>query len=353
LKNRLIRFIALSVLCAFFLLCSCSQSSDNATRKTRKITDAAGRVVEIPLQVNRVVDLWPANHGIVLIVGGADKLVGTVAMAKKQPWFQKLYPRIKEVPVVSAASNDINIETLIGLHPDVILMSYAGGMPAWMDRAASARIPVVLMPAVSFDDIKKTILMTGEVLGPKESAAARELADYYQHNIDRVRAVTAAIPIEKRPRVLHSMQTGVLAIDGVQSLVDNWINIAGGRNAADVKGLGKLVTMEQVLKWNPDVIICGTAPNAENKQKICSDPQWSGIKAVKEGRVYVNPTGVYLWDRHSAEGALQVLWAAKLLHPESFRDLDLKKETAEFYRRFFHYQLTDGDYASILGATAP
>ena len=353
MKKRLTLHFALTILCASFLLCSCSQSSDNASRKTRKITDAAGRVVEIPLQVNRVVDLWPANHGIVLIVGGADKLVGTVAMAKKQPWIQKLYPRIKDVPVVSAASNDINIETLIGLHPDVILMSYAGGMPAWMDRAAAARIPVVLMPAVSFDDIKKTILLTGEVLGPKESAAARELADYYQGNIDRVRAVTAAIPRAQRPSVLHSMQSGILAVDGVESLVDNWINIAGGRNAADVKGLGKQVTMEQVLKWNPDVIICGTAPNAGNQQKICSDPQWSGIKAVKEGRVYANPTGVYLWDRHSAEGALQVLWAAKLLHPEKFPDLDLKKETVAFYRRFFHYQLTESDYASLLGATAP
>ena len=353
MKKRLTRYFALATVCASFLLCSCSQSADTASSKTRKITDAAGRVVEIPLQVNRVVDLWPANHGIVLIEGSADKLVGTVALAKKQPWFQKLYPRIKDVPVVSAASNDINIETLIGLHPDVILMSYAGGMPPWMDRAAAARIPVVLMPAVSFDDIKKTILMTGEVLGPKESAAARELADYYQGNIDRVRAVTAAIPLGQRPTVLHSMQSGILSIDGVQSLVDNWINIAGGRNAADVKGLGKSVTMEQVLKWNPDVIICGTAPNAENRQKICSDPQWSGVNAVKEGRVYLNPTGVYLWDRHSAEGALQVLWAAKLLHPEKFPNLDLKKETAEFYRRFFHYQLTDSDYASLLGATAP
>jgi len=150
------------------------------------------------------------------------------------------------------------------------------------------------------------------------------------------------------------MQTGILAIDGVKSLIDNWINIAGGTNAAvDVKGLGKLATMEQVIKWNPDVIICGTAPNIENKHKIMTDPQWSGIKAVKDGKVYVNPTGVYLWDRHSAEGALQILWAAKLLHPEKFRNLDVKKETKAFYARFFHYKLTDSDFNSIMNATAP
>ena len=354
LKNRLCSFITLSTLCVTLLLTSCSQSPSAALPKTRKITDAAGRVVERPYVVNRVVDLWPANHGIVLIVGGADKLVGTVTMARKQPWLQKLYPRIKDLPTLTASSNDINIETLVGMHPDVILMSYAGGMPIWMDKVAAAKIPVVLMPAVTFDDIKTTILMTGEVLGPKEAAAAKKFADYYQNNIDRVRAVTASIPKEQRPKVLHSMQTGILAIDGVDSLIDNWINIAGGTNAAvDVKGLGKLVTMEQVIKWNPDVVICGTAPNIENSRKIMADPQWRGIKAVKDGKVYANPTGVYLWDRHSAEGALQILWAAKLLHPEKFRDLDLKKETKAFYAQFLHYQLTDKDFDSMMNATAP
>ena len=342
------------MLCVSLLLACCSQSSAAATPKTRKITDAAGRVVEIPYQVNRVVDLWPANHGMVLLLGGADKLVGTVAMAQKQPWLQKLYPRIKSLPVVANIPNDVNIETLLSLHPDVILMSYAGGMPSWMDKVAAVHIPVVLMPAVTFDDIKATILLTGEVLGPKQAAAGRDFAKYYQDNIDRVRAVTAAIPKERRPKVLHSMQSGVLAIDGVDSLIDNWINIAGGTNAAfDVKGLGKIVTLEQVIKWNPDVIICGTAPNMANRRKIMTDPQWSGIKAVKNGQVYANPSGVYLWDRHSAEGALQILWAAKLLHPEKFRDLNLKKETVAFFGRFFHYKLTDRDFDSIMNAEAP
>ena len=83
------------------------------------------------------------------------------------------------------------------------------------------------------------------------------------------------------------------------------------------------------------------------------DPRWREIKAVKEGRVLVNPTGAYLWDRHSAEAALQVLWAAKMLHPDLFPDLDIKRETFDFYARYFHYALTDGDYRSIMNATAP
>ena len=77
--------------------------------------------------------------------------------------------------------------------------------------------------------------------------------------------------------------------------------------------------MEQVAAWNPDVIIVGTAPNQQNRQAILDDPRWREIKAVREGKVFVNPSGAYLWDRHSAEAALQVLWAAKLLHPATIR----------------------------------
>lgn len=354
MKNRLFIFFALAALCASFLLASCAQSPLSVTPKTRKITDAAGRVVEIPYNVNRVVDLWPANHGIVLILGGADKLVGTVTMAQKQPWLQKLYPGIKKLPVVTNAPSDINIETLASLHPDVILMSYAAGKPTWMDKITALNIPIVLMPALTFDDIATTILMTGEILGPKEAALAKEFVKYYQDNISRVRAVTATLPKEQRPKVLHTMQSGLLAVDGVNSLIDNWITIAGGTNAAvDVKGTGKIVTMEQILQWNPDVIICGTTPSSKNQQKIIHDPQWSGINAVKKGNVFVNPSGVYLWDRHSAEGALQVLWAAKILHPDKFKKMDIRQETTSFYSRFLHYQLTDKDLDSILNATAP
>ena len=129
--------------------------------------------------------------------------------------------------------------------------------------------------------------------------------------------------------------------------------MAGGVNAADVVGLGRPVTMEQVAAWNPDVIIVGTAPNQQNRQAILDDPRWRQIKAVREGKVFANPSGAYLWDRHSAEAALQVLWAAKLLHPALFADLDMKLETKRFYAKFFHHALTDAELASILNATAP
>jgi iron complex transport system substrate-binding protein len=321
---------------------------------TRQITDAAGRIVTLPATVTRVADAWHANNATVLMLGGAGKLVATTSQARDQPWLRRLYPPIDQVPPAFNAAGEVNIETLVGAHPDVILMAYGGTLPHWMDAVeSSSHIPVVMLPNDSLNSLKTTVRMTGAVLGEHESRVAAEYIRYLDDNILRVTQITSKLTQNERPKVLHTATPGVLTVDGRQSVIDDWITVAGGVNAADVVGLGRPVTMEQVAVWNPDVIIVGTAPNQKNRQAILDDPRWREIRAVRDGKVFANPSGAYLWDRHSAEAALQVLWAAKLLHPAQFADLDVNDETKKFYARFFHHVLTDAELASILSATAP
>ena len=299
-------------------------------------------------------DAWHANNAMVLMLGGADKLVATTAQARSQPWLRRLYPRIDEVPAAFSASGDVNLETLIGTRPDVVLMAYDGGaLPRWIASVDAYHVPVVLMPNTSLEGLKTTARMTGEVLGPAESAVAEQYVRYFDDNLRRVTQVTRGLPASARPKVLHTASAGILTVDGRQSVIDDWINVAGGVNAADVIGVGRPVTMEQVAAWNPDVIIVGTAPNQQSRQAILDDPRWRQIRAVKDGKVFANPSGAYLWDRHSAEAALQVLWAAKLLHPAEFEGLDVRLETKRFYARFFHRDLTRPELDSIMNSTAP
>ena len=343
--------------CGFLacLLCvALAQGAAAAAPATREITDAAGRHVTLPENVMRVADAWHANNAMVLMLGGAAKLVATTTQAKSQPWLRRLYPPIAAVPAAFNPSGDVNIETLVGARPDVILMAYDGSLPKWFATVDSAyHIPVVLMPNTSLDGLKTTALLTGEVLGSKELGIAREFVRYFNANIQRVMQVTGKLSPHARPKVLHTSSAGILSADGRQTVIDDWINIAGGVNAATVVGNGRPVTMEQVAVWNPDVIIVGSAPNPQNRQAILDDPRWREINAVKNGKVFVNPSGAYLWDRHSAEAALQVLWAAKLLYPDEFADIDVGKETKLFYARFFHYQLNDAEVVSILNSTPP
>ena len=320
---------------------------------TREVTDGAGRVVSLPRVVGRVADAWHANNALVLMLGGADKIVATTVQAQRQPWLRRLYPAIETVPAAFNAAGEVNMETLIGARPDVILTAYDGTLPKWAAAVEAYHVPVVLLPNTSLAALLETARITGQVLGGSAPVIAADYIRYFQDVIHRVTAVTAQIPATQRLKVLHTGTGGVLAIDGRQTIVDDWIKMAGGVNAADLDGLLRPVTLEQVVAWNPDVIIVGSAPNGASRQAILDDPRWHDIAAVRHGRVYANPSGAYLWDRHSAEAALQVLWAAKTLYPEKFTQVDMRKETADFYAKFFRYTLSAADIDSLLSATAP
>ena len=126
--------------------------------------------------------------------------------------------------------------------------------------------------------------------------------------------------------------------------------MAGGKNAASdyvigSKDIVKIVNGEQIVMWNPDVIITNSNPSRE---VILKNSAFQTLNAIKNKRVYVVPTGVYLWSVRSAEGALQPLWLGKMLYPERFGDLSLEKEVKYFYKEFYHYDVSDDEVKMIL-----
>ena len=48
------------------------------------------------------------------------------------------------------------------------------------------------------------------------------------------------------------------------------------------------------------------------------------------------------------ETLLAILCTAKTIYPEQFPDIDIEKETRDFYLKFFDYQLSDEQVAKIL-----
>ena len=128
-------------------------------------------------------------------------------------------------------------------------------------------------------------------------------------------------------------------------MIGDWISLAGGNNAAhEVSGTHVTITPEQLLKWNPDVLIIQTPGGdlglAANSGQSVIDalsklPGWSDLKAVRSNRIYIDPQGMYPWDRFGPEEALQIQWTAKTLHPDRFKDIDMRAEARNFYKMFF------------------
>src|ERR1700761_3894669 len=175
-----------SALCA---LCMAIRVPAFGADAPRIITDAAGRTVKIPAQVHRIADAWHANNALVLLLGGADKLVATTAQAQRQPWLELLYPRIDEIPAAFNAAGDANLETLIGAQPDVVLSAFNGSVPKWVDALDKFGVPVVLMPNGSLAELEQTARITGQVLGAAEERVADEYVRYLEDNIRRISKV--------------------------------------------------------------------------------------------------------------------------------------------------------------------
>lgn len=324
------------------------------TPTTRVITDITGNIT-IPYNINRVANNWPANNAIIAMLGSSDKIVATTPVIKNYPWFKLLFPNIIDLPVPFTSAKEVNLETVFSTKPDVVICGKNGLDPSIIDQITAAHIPVIQLNFDDFNSLKTTVLTTGQILGPAEEAKAKEFCAYLDNNLKMITDITSKLADGEKPTVIHTVGNTYLGVDGAKTIIDTWITLAGGINAAApyVEGNGKTISIEQLLLIDPDIIIVGNLEGAKIKDQLMTDPQCASLKAVKNGQVFISPVGVFPWDRYSAEEALHILWAAKTLHPDKFENIDMVKEVKDFYSKYFGYNLTDDETARILNAQTP
>ncbi|MGL0749886.1 ABC transporter substrate-binding protein [Secundilactobacillus paracollinoides] len=326
---------------------SSKKSSSSSTSTTKVVTDMSGKKVKIPKKVTRVADLWHANNQVVLLLGGQKKLVATTQMIQQQPWFKTVYPGISKVKA-PFAGQDLQVEALLKTKPQVVISSD----PGQIKQARNAKLPTVNAMYQNFAGLRKSVNLTADVLGGKAPKVAKEYQKTLTNNINYVKSNLKGVSI--KPKVLHIVSTANLDIvDGQNTIVNDWIKDAGGQNALSQKGNMITLTTEQLAKSNPDVIIVGQATDAAARKALEKNPVLSKLTAVKEGHVYGNPQGTFPWDRYSAEEALQVLWAAKKLHPADFKNLNMTTKTKQFYSKYYKYNLSTTQANQILAGENP
>ena len=291
----------------------------------------------------RIADAWFAHNAVLLMLGGADQLVATVARPQSFPWMYRVAPVFKRAVPIDGAT--MNVEELLRLKTDLVFVTPADPSAAAMGRAGLQVVPVTFTDFASMLDC---VDLTARTLAtPFAARRAQEYRAYLTQALADVPRAPA-----RRPRVLHVASLNPLKIDGDKTIVDEWIKAAGGRNAADgLHGNLQTVSIEQVLAWQPDVIIL-----AANAGEIAASPQaalWASLPAVRRQRVYRNPGGVFPWDRYGPEVALQVRWAAGILQPTPHSAATLVAQTRLFYARFFSYPLSDAEAQRIIAGLPP
>ncbi|MGF6258358.1 iron ABC transporter substrate-binding protein [Ensifer sp. LBL] len=322
--------------------------------EARTITDAAGRTVEVPDTITRVLAAGPPASVLTYVLA-PDKLAGWVREPTEE---QKAYlmPSVRDLPTygqLTGKGGSANVEAVLAAKPDIILDvgTVNDTYRSLADKVqAQTGIPYVLIDG-RFADSGKTLRDVGALLGVTERAET--LATYADKRIKDLNDNLAKIPADQRPRVYYGrgpegLETGLSGSINVEIL-----EAVGAENVAAAAGKGSLtqVSLEQILSWNPDVIIAASGKFAASAKK---DPLWADVKAITTGRVFTAPSLPYGWfDSPPAINRLiGVVWLQKLFYPDSFKG-DLKAETRDFYKLFYQVDLTEEQVATLLKGAVP
>ncbi len=311
----------------------------------RTVKDMSGTSVALDKSAANIADLWFAHNEITVMLGGASRIKVSADKPADLPWLFKV------APVLHTAETGIrpdiaNPEDLLNRHIGLVFVP----THAKAEDLRKTGLPTLDAHYTTLPQMLTSVDMTADALA---TPYAHQIAALYRQKLEglmqTLHARTASLPDSARPRVLHIARLSPLQIDGTDTLIDAWIQAAGGRNAAaEVSGNHRPVTFEQIAAWNPDIIILGT-----NGETPAADSPLHTLAAFQHGKAWTNPQGVFPWDRYGCEVLLQLEWAAQRIQPDLFKDIDLRQDLKEFYTLFFRYTLTEDDMSRILAGQPP
>jgi len=328
------------------------------TPETRTIVDHAGRTVTVPGEINKVFSTSPVGM-ILMYTLAPEKLIAW--NFEITPEYKKfILPQCHNLPDLGGwyANKSCNTEELLKIHPDVIIsigVINESSAPQADRIQQQVGIPVVVVNG-ELTEMDQTYTFMGDLVGAKDRA--KELAAYCRKTVDDVAEKAKQIPENKRVRVYYAEGAQGLDTDPKGSQHTQVLDLVGGINIADVPmkgGMGMTaVSLEQVLSWDPDVIITATMGPLGGQegmiyQNVTTDPKWSNLQAVKNNRVYDIPDKPFNWfDRPpSVNRIIGVKWLANVLYPDIF-PYDTKAEIKDYFAKFYHYSLSDQEIDELL-----
>ncbi len=339
------KIIALSAVLAAALACGAAFAAPvevtDQYGRTTKLEKPAGRIVTVPI---------PAASLTMAVDGSEEHLKGMNPSAKqalKEGILGKFFPKAVDIDsdIVVGEGFAPNVETLLTLNPDVVFQ--------WGDRGddivkplEAAKLPVVLLKYGTQEDLETWIGMFGSILG--KSGRAGEILSWHRSERANLDSAVAAIPAEKRPKILYLYRYGDgIKIGGKNSYFDYFIKMVGGQNPAEEAPSESQISEEQLLAWDPDIILLNGFQSALSPADIHANANLAGVKAVRDRRVYKMPLGGYRWDPPNQESPLMWKWLAMLTHPDRF-SWDLRADIVKAYKFLYSQEPTQQDIDDIL-----
>lgn len=337
---------------------SAEQDATQETAETREITDMAGRKVTVPTAEN-IESVFSAGPvaAIFLYMVVPDKLLG---------WNYELNDVEKSIILDKyqdlpnfGMGDAVNYEAVIAANPTIAINS--GKINDAMVSDCDALSESLGIPVVAVDNelnnSAEAFRFMGELLGVEDHA--EELAQYAEQVFTDIN-VLSDIPEEKKVSVYFGNGEDSLETAPRGSQHAQILDAINAVNVADLElgdGSRVQISAEQLLAWDPDVIVVNGEPKADKSgssaaEDILSNPDYASLKAVQDQKVYGTPNAPFSWvDRPAGPNRLiGMRWFSALIYPEYIK-CDINEEIHKFFVLFYHVDLSDEQLENVLKGT--
>ena len=328
-----------------------SEAADAAGE--REITDMAGRTVVVPDEIETVFSSSTVT-AIFMYTLAPDKLLG---------WNYELNELEKSIILEEyhdlpnfGMGDAVNYEAVIAANPTIAINS--GKINDAMVSDCDALSESLGIPVVAVDNelnnSAEAFRFMGELLGVEDHA--EELAQYAEQVFTDINALSD-IPEEKKVSVYFGNGEDSLETAPRGSQHAQILDAINAVNVADLElgdGSRVQISAEQLLAWDPDVIVVNGEPKADKSgnsaaEDILSNPDYASLKAVQDQKVYGTPNAPFSWvDRPAGPNRLiGMRWFSALIYPEYIK-CDINEEIHKFFDLFYHVDLSDEQLENVL-----
>lgn len=371
--------------CIPILVCFYILSGAGCADEHRTITDMLGRTIEVPTNIERVIAIDDGFvEGIVYRFGMQDKIIALGSASCKDVFnynfttFEEtvvvgdtyeypagmntvryLIPRFSDLPVLfKYGAPAVNYEMLSSLEPDVVFIragtwAFPAGSDEKLEKTIatieSLEIPLIILLGPPYqerpnvDNIGEEIRLVGEVLSHQDDADL--LASYLELQIAEIQNRTDHVTESEKPHVMQlglssrAREAGGAAMGwGLDTIESYFIeDIANAKNAYSGTGAFVVLSAEQILALDPDVIVLPTAQGYHPASELYTAPYYQnlqGLSAVKKKRVYALPYTPSNWAKR-LEYPIETMIIAKAAYPDRFADIKVHEWVLDFYKNVY------------------
>ncbi len=322
----------------------------NVPQEVVMYEDSLGRIVEVPAEINKIAVTGDIAQMMIFALA-PDTMVGTAG-----GWSESVknciptkYHDLPNLGKLYGTKGDISLESILQTQPDIIIdigEAKSGIEEDLNDLQEKLNIPVVHI-SVKLNSYGEAFRELGVLLNDTDNA--EKYASFCEEIYLQTTEIMSEVGENKKDVIYLQGDTGtfILPQNSYHSeLLDLMTNNLASVDTQNSSGMGVEVDFEQILVWNPEVIIFG---NNAIFNDISNDEKWNSLNAVANNNFYETPLEPYNWTGTppSVQQYLGMMWYTELLYND-YITYDFENNVKKYFEMFYHKELSQTNYELLI-----